>query len=87
MQAMDGPKKERVKGAGWQHFNCRKRKMYCSSINKSDHSEADAASGCPFLKSCVCFLGEFSTTSISYGFLNVYLQTSVLLIVAAQLCP
>lgn len=31
MQAVDGPKKERVKGAEWQHFNCRKRKMYCSS--------------------------------------------------------
>lgn len=27
--------------------------MYCSSINKSNHSEADAASGCPFLKSCL----------------------------------
>lgn len=39
-----------------------------------------------FLK-VVCFLGEFSTTSISYSFLNVYLQTSVSLIVAAQLCP
>lgn len=27
--------------------------MCCSSINKSNHSEADAASGCPFLKSCL----------------------------------